>query len=106
MCDTHVIIFNIFDYHVFCIIIKINETRFRCWDDFEERVESHGSNWDDDITLYHNYDWDELGREIYEVCYGEITDILDNYFDFEAYGKSLEFDGFEEVTNGIIEIRY
>ena len=78
----------------------------RSFDDFERLVSSHGSRWDDDIYLYQGYDWEDYGREIFLSCgYDrEIPDHLQDYFDFDAYGKSMRYDGIEEYSNGLIEI--
>lgn len=79
----------------------------RSWDDFKRLVEQHGSRWSDDIYIWADYDWDDLGREIFEMNYPELMnyDVIDNYFDFTEYGESLQYDGnFERFSGGIIEI--
>lgn len=76
----------------------------RSFDDFEELVEKYGSNWCDDIHLYKNYSWYDLGYEYLHECH-EIPDYLDNYIDYESYGSDFKYDGFEEYSEGIIEIR-
>ena len=76
----------------------------RSFDDFKDRVNSYGSCWDDDIYLYQNQDWYDLGYNFLHECY-QIPDYLDNYIDYEKYGNNLKYDGFNEYSNGIIEIR-
>ena len=78
----------------------------RDYDDFEDLVDSHGSNWDMDINLYENFDWEDYGREMFESCgYDrEIPDSLQDFFDFEAYGKYCGEDCVEEYSDGLIEI--
>lgn len=76
----------------------------RSFDDFKNRVGSSGSNWDCDIYLYRNTDWYDLGYNFLHDCY-QIPDYLDNYIDYKKYGDELKYDGFEEYSNGIIEIR-
>ena len=76
----------------------------RCFDEFEDRVNSYGHNWDDDIFLYKNMDWYDIGYEFLHDC-NQIPDYLDNYIDYERYGEELRYDGFEEYSEGIIEIR-
>lgn len=76
----------------------------RSFDDFKERVNRYGSNWDMDIYLYKNQDWYDLGYNFLHDCY-QIPDYLDNYIDYEKYGDELKYDGFEEYSEGIIEIR-
>lgn len=77
----------------------------RSFSDFEERVDSHGDSWDDDIYIYKGYDWEDYGREMFSTCGYEIPDSLLDYFDFEAYGESYRYDGnIEEYSGGLIEI--
>ena len=90
---------NDYKYKVFCALLEV-----RCFDDFEERVKSHGERWDDDIILWKNRDWYDLGYEFLHDCHN-IPDYLDNYIDYKRYGEELSYDGFQEYSEGIIEIR-
>ena len=90
---------NEYKYKVFCAFLEV-----RCFDDFEERVKSHGERWDDDIILWENRDWYDLGYEFLHD-YHNIPDYLDNYIDYKRYGEELSYDGFQEYSEGIIEIR-
>lgn len=90
---------NDYKYKVFCAFLEV-----RCFDDFEERVKSHGERWDDDIILWENRDWYDLGYEFLHDCHN-IPDYLDNYIDYKRYGEELSYDGFQEYSEGIIEIR-
>ncbi len=74
--------------------------------EFEDLVERYGCRWDDDINLYKDYDWEDLGRYfLLEVgCY-EVPEYLENHIDFKSYGEQYQFDGFHEYSEGIIEIR-
>lgn len=78
----------------------------RTFDEFEELVKEHGSRWNDDINLYKDMDWYDLGYYfIHEVnCY-DIPEWLENYIDYARYGEELSYDGFFEYSKGIIEIR-
>lgn len=76
----------------------------RTYSDFEDLVNSHGHHWNDDIYLYKNFDWADYGKEYFNsMCY-ELPDSLEDFIDFEAYGKYIGYDA-EEYSNGIIEIR-
>ncbi len=78
----------------------------RCFDDFAELVSSHGSRWNDEINLYKGYDWEDYGREMF-LCCGydrEIPEHLQDFFDFEAYGKYLGDYTVQEYSEGLIEI--
>ena len=37
---------NDYKYKVFCAFLEV-----RCYNDFEEKVKSHGDRWDDDINI-------------------------------------------------------
>ena len=78
----------------------------RGWDDFKHLVDNYGSNWADDIYIWPDYDWEDLGREMFEQNYPELMkyDVIDNYFDFREYGESFQYDTFETFSGGIIEI--
>lgn len=76
------------------------------YNDWEELVSNYGYRWDDDIILYPKMDFEDLAYHmIHEVCCYEIPSYIENYIDYEAYGRDLRFDGFEEYSDGIIEIR-
>ncbi len=76
---------------------------YDCWLD---KVERYEDNWADDIYLYRNFDWYDLGYHfIHEVCCIEIPSSLENYIDYKSYGEDFRFDGFHEYSDGIIEIR-
>lgn len=72
--------------------------------DFESLVDSYGTNWDDDVHLYKNWDWEQYGRDYYQSCNGEINEDIDRYFDFENYGKDVGYDSAYKYSEGIIEI--
>ena len=76
----------------------------RNYEDFEDLVDSHGSNWNDDIYMYKGFDWYDYGKEMFDcMCY-KLPDSLEDFIDFEAYGKYIGYDA-EAYSNGIIEIR-
>ncbi len=76
----------------------------RDFSDFENLVNIKGSSWDDDIHIYKGYDWEDYGRMMFEeYCY-QIPEVLENFIDFEAYGKYIGDCYAQECENGIIEI--
>ena len=76
----------------------------RDFSDFENLVNNKGSSWDDDIHIYKGYDWEDYGRMMFEeYCY-QIPEVLENFIDFEAYGKYIGDCYAQECENGIIEI--
>ena len=93
------VISNDYNYEIMSAFLEV-----RTFDDFKIRVESCGSNWNDDIYLYKNKDWYDLGYDFMHDCY-QIPSYLDNYIDYERYANDLKYDGFEEYSEGIIEIR-
>lgn len=76
----------------------------RDYDDFENLVNSDGCNWDDDIYLYPGQDWEDFGREYFENCGYKLPSNLEDFIDFEAYGKYIGDYYAYEYSNGIIEI--
>ncbi len=74
-------------------------------DSFLDRVRDKGLNWDDDIYLYPDSTWYDLGYQFLHDSYGDRLDAIDNYIDYERYGEELKYDGFHEYSDGIIEIR-
>lgn len=75
------------------------------FDEFETLVNAKGSRWSDDINIYRNFDWDDYGREMFEVCGYEIPEPLEDFIDFEAYGRYIG-EYVEEYSGGLIEIIY
>ena len=80
-------------------------TEVRSFYEFEDRVKEYGSNWTNDINIYRNYDWADYGREYFENCCYKIPDGLEDFLDFESYGKNIGCNIAEEYSKGIIEIR-
>lgn len=72
--------------------------------DFERLVDSYGEDWEMDIHLYQNWDWDDYGRDYYQNCNGKINEDIDRYFDFESYGEDVGYDSAYKYSEGIIEI--
>ena len=77
----------------------------RGFNEFEELVSSRGSGWDNDINVYRNYDWEDYGREMFDLMGYEIPESILDYFDFKAYGESFQYDDIYEYFSGLIEIR-
>ena len=92
------VISNDYNYEIMSAFLEI-----RSWEDFKNRVNNCGSNWTDDIYLYKNEDWYDLGYNLMHECY-QIPDYLDNYIDYKRYGEDLRYYGYEEYSLGIIEI--
>ncbi len=73
---------------------------------WQTEVEAHEDNWDEDIYLYPDMDWYDLGYHfIHEVDCIEIPERLEDYIDYKRYGEQLSYDGFHEYDGGIVEIR-
>ena len=52
-----------YKYNVFCAFLEV-----RSYDDFEEKVNSHGDRWDDCINLWSGYSWEDYGKEMLDCC--------------------------------------
>ena len=86
-------------YTVLCAFLEV-----RSFEEFADRVERLGDNWDDDVYIYEGYNWEDYGKELFENSERQIEDDLIDYFDFEAYGRANGLDCAQEYSNGIIEI--
>ena len=67
------------------------------------------TNWDE-VNLYHNInDNDDLGHYIVEEIYCGISELskeqLENYFDYEAFGRDYAFSGGSFTSEGFLEVR-
>lgn len=76
----------------------------RSLSDFEELVDKYGSNWDDDIHLYQGFSWYDFGKENFDSYGYKIPESIENFIDFEAYGKYIGDFYAYEYSDGIIEI--
>lgn len=56
------------------------------------------------FTLYRNMDLTEVAEELVNDCYftKDTTDIFTRYFDYEAFGRDLGYDGYIETKYGVI----
>ena len=72
--------------------------------DFEEKVNSHGDRWDDEINLWSGYSWEDYGREMLDCCGYQIPDHILDFIDLERYGKYCGDYNVQEYSDGLIEI--
>ena len=93
------VIDNDYNYDIMCAYLEV-----RNFDDFKELVNDNGSCWNDDIHYYKGYDWSDYGREMFDCCGYQIPEQIENFIDFEAYGKYIGDYYAEEISTGIIEI--
>jgi antirestriction protein len=56
------------------------------------------------FILYRNMDLTEVAEELVNECYftKNTPDIFTRYFDYEAFGRDLGFDGYTETKYGVI----
>lgn len=80
----------------------------RDFSDFERLVEEKVDCWDDDIYFYENQTLLDVAYDLVDE-YGYLNQMPENlrcYFDYQRFADDLEFDGFTEVKDGVIEISY
>ena len=65
-----------YKYKVFCAFLEV-----RCYDDFEEKINSRGEHWDDNINLWQGYDWEEYGDEMLANCCYDIPEEIKDFID-------------------------
>lgn len=77
-------------------------------------IEATGDDFDDCLDIlesgsyqfYQGMDLDEVAEEIVNDCYftRDTPDIFTRYFDYEAFGRDLGFDGYTETEWGVIYV--
>lgn len=55
----------------------------------------------DDVVFYENMTLEDVAYNLMEECY-ELPEIAQRYFDYAAFARDLGFDGYTEVSNGVI----
>ena len=55
----------------------------------------------DDAIYYKNMTLVDVAYELVEECY-DLPEIAQRYFDYDAFARDLRFDGYYEVSNGVI----
>lgn len=57
-----------------------------------------------EFTFYPGYDLEQLAYELVEETFPKdgVPDVFLRYFDYEAFARDLEFDGYCEVSGGVI----
>lgn len=55
----------------------------------------------DDVMFYHNMSLEDVAEQIIEEHY-DLPEFALRYFDYEAFARDLSFDGYIEVSNGVI----
>ena len=57
----------------------------------------------DDCVYYPGYTMTDVAEELVSECY-DLPEIALRYFDYEAFARDLEYDGYTETYNGVIYI--
>ena len=95
---TSEVLDHAYTYKKMCAYLEV-----RSWSDFEDAVESRGDHWDSDVYLYEG-SWADYGEEMFRNMGYNLPEHLENFFDFEEYGRYIGSDYAEEYSEGIIEI--
>lgn len=68
---------------------------------FAEAVERQQSGY---FTFYPEQNMLDVAYEIVEECYfsDDVPEVFKNYFDYKAFARDLEFDGYRETSYGVI----
>ena len=56
------------------------------------------------FVYYSGFDIEQLAYHLVEECYftDDTPEIFTRYFDYDAFARDLEFDGYTETSNGVI----
>lgn len=79
----------------------------RSFDEWSRLVDDYEDEWDRDIIFYRGQDMYDVAYNLVNECY-DLERMLGNlvsYFDYNAFARDLQYDGYEETSNGVIEIR-
>lgn len=57
----------------------------------------------EDCSFYPGYDLEDVARELVDECY-DLPEFVQRYFDYAAFARDLGYDGYTEVSNGVIYI--
>lgn len=57
----------------------------------------------ENCTFYPGYDLEDVARELVDDCY-DLPEFVQRYFDYAAFARDLGYDGYVEVSNGVIYI--
>lgn len=90
---------DIYKYEVMIAYLEVLS-----FDDFKRLVDAHGRRWCDDINIYKGFDWEDYGREMFDLMGYQIPESILDYFDFKSYGESFQYDSIYEYSDGLIEI--
>ena len=81
-------------------------------DEIQAAIEAYGYSFSeamekqqaDGFTLYHNQDLSDVAYQIVDDCYitKDTPDIFTRYFDYKAFARDLEIDGYTETSYGVI----
>lgn len=79
----------------------------RSFDEWSRLVDDYEDEWDRDIIFYRGQDMYDVAYNLVNECY-DLERMLGNlvsYFDYNAFARDLQYEGYEETSNGVIEIR-
>ena len=76
----------------------------RSFTEFAELVDQRDCNWNDEINIYQGFSWADYGRMVFDNYGYKISEVLENFIDFAAYGRYMGDCYAEEYDDGIIEI--
>jgi len=85
-------------YEKMCVYLEV-----RSWGNFKDLVDNKGASWDDDIYIYEG-DWADYGEEMFRNMGYSLPEHLEQFFDYESYGRYIGSDYAKEYSVGIIEI--
>ena len=83
-----------FDYDAFG-----RDVRFEYYQEDEDSPETAGEYWCGD----ENASDEEIGKAVFEELGSDGISNKDNYFDYEAFGRDLTYEGFTITSDGAIE---
>lgn len=70
---------------------------------FVDLVNNLGSHWDYHMHYYECWDWEDYGRQLYELRHEHIDEDTERFFDFAAYALDNS-ENIHRVNGGLLEV--
>lgn len=92
---------NIDDINEVAEALEDHESEFTALMEVCSYTDALGYLESENYTFYEGMTLEDMAYEIVEECYN-LPEIAQRYFDYAAFARDLEFDGYSETSNGVI----
>ena len=92
---------NIDDINEVAEALEDHESEFTALMEVCSYTDALGYLESENYTFYEGMTLEDVAYEFVEECYN-LPEIAQRYFDYAAFARDLEFDGYTETSNGVI----